>query len=233
MHCSLQFVDIYPYIGEYLSQSGNKQFFASEFLSDKKFDLGLVMTNIHPCIQRYLILSLFSFQEAIGIVTSKVERNWHISETLFNNLDLDPDRISSLSYPVAKVKVVECPDEFVRTNMRVQIWKDDKGNAKRFQPINMKNPILGMSMSQDEGRTWTPMSQYGDTDSFLASSELMKSSNSNQTMMIRVESWMGGSNVIISSQAAALWTAGQYGSGGGNNIWRGILRFTLKSFTKS
>ena len=191
------------------------------------------MTNIHPCIQRYLILSLFSFQEAIGIVTSKVERNWHISETLFNNLDLDPDRISSLSYPVAKVKVVECPDEFVRTNMRVQIWKDDKGNAKRFQPINMKNPILGMSMSQDEGRTWTPMSQYGDTDSFLASSELMKSSNSNQTMMIRVESWMGGSNVIISSQAAALWTAGQYGSGGGNNIWRGILRFTLKSFTKS
>ena len=191
------------------------------------------MTNIHPSIQRYLILSLFSFQEAIGIVTSKVERNWHISETLFNNLDLDPDRISSLSYPVAKVKVVECPDEFVRTNMRVQIWKDDKGNAKRFQPINMKNPILGMSMSQDEGRTWTPMSQYGDTDSFLASSELMKSSNSNQTMMIRVESWMGGSNVIISSQAAALWTAGQYGSGGGNNIWRGILRFTLKSFTKS
>ena len=158
-------------------------------------------------------------------MTSKVERSWHISETLYNNLNHDPDRISSSSYPVAKVKVVECPDEFVRTNMRVQIWKDDKGNAKRFQPINMKNPILGMSMSQDEGRTWTPMSQYGETDSFLASPELMKSSNSNQTMLIRVESWMGGSNVIIPSQEAALWTAGQNGSGGGNNIWRGILRF--------
>ena len=157
-------------------------------------------------------------------MTSKVGRSWHISETLFKDLGLDPDRISSASYPVEKVKVVECPHEFVRTNMRVRIWKDEEGNAKRFQPINMKNPILGMSFSQDEGRTWTAMSQYGETDSFLASSELRKASSSNQTLMIRVESWMGGSDVILSSQPGSLWTADD--DQGGNNIWRGIFRFT-------
>ena len=149
-------------------------------------------------------------------MTNKVERNWHLSETLFKDLNLDPDR------KVEKVKVVECPDEFVKTKMRVQIWKDDEGNDKRFQPINMKNPISGMSMSGDEGRTWTTMNHFGETDSFLRPSELSRTSK--QT--IRVESWIGGSNVLISSQSGSLWTAGQDGSDGGNNICRGIFRFT-------
>ena len=149
-------------------------------------------------------------------MTNKVERNWHLSETLFKDLNLDPDR------KVEKVKVVECPDEFVKPNLGIQIWKDDKGNGERFQPINMKNPISGMSMSGDEGRTWTTMSQYGETDSFLRPSELRKASN----LMIRVESWMGGSDVLISSRSGSLWTAGQDGSDGGNNICRGIVRFT-------
>ena len=164
---------------------------------------------------------VIQFQEAIGIVTNKVERSWHISETLFKDLDLNPD---SLSYPVKKVRVVECPDEFVKAKMEIRIWKDDKGNAERFQPMNMKNPILGMSMSEDGGGTWTTMREYGDTDSFLSPSELRKGSN-NQTL-IRVESWMGSSNVLFSSRPGALWTAGQDGFDGGNNIWRGIFRFT-------
>ena len=149
-------------------------------------------------------------------MTNKVARNWHLSETLFKDLNLDPDR------KVEKVKVVECPDEFVKTKMRVQIWKDDEGNDKRFQPINMKNPISGMSMSGDEGRTWTTMSQYRETDSFLRPSELRKASN----LMIRVESWMGGSDVLISSRSGSLWTAGKDGSDGGNNICRGNVSIT-------
>ena len=75
-------------------------------------------------------------------MTNKVERNWHLSETLFKDLDLNPDRNSSLSYPVEKVRVVECPDALVKAKMELQIWRDDKGNAERFQPINMRNPIL-------------------------------------------------------------------------------------------
>ena len=148
------------------------------------------------------------------MVTNKVERNWHLSKTLFNDLDLDPDR------KVEKVKVVECPDEFVKPNMGIQTWKDD--NIKRFQAINMKNPISGMSISGDEGRTWTTMSQYGETGSFQRPSELRKASN----LMIRVESWKGGSDVLISSRSGSLWTAGQEGSDGRNNICRGIFRFT-------
>ena len=157
-------------------------------------------------------------------MTSKVERNWQLSETLFKDLDLNPDRNSSSSYPVKKVRVVECPEALVKAKMELQIWRDDKGNAERFQPINMRNPILGMSVSEDEGRTWTPMRQFGDTDSFLSPSELGKGSN-NRTL-IRVESWMGGSNVLFSSRPGTLWTAGQDGFEGGNNIWRGIFRFT-------
>ena len=150
------------------------------------------------------------------MVTNKVERNWHLSKTLFNDLNLDPGG------KVEKVKVVECPGEFVKLNLGIQIWKDDKGNGERFQPINMKNPISGMSMSGDEGRTWTTMSQYRETDSFLRPSELRKASN----LMIRVESWKGGSDVLISSQSGSLWTADKDGSDGGNNICRGNVSIT-------
>ena len=152
-------------------------------------------------------------------MTNKVERNWHLSETLFNGLNLDPDR------KVEKVKMVECPDEFVKTNMRLQIWKDATGNAERFQPINMRNPISGMSMSGDEGRTWATMIQYEETDSFLRPPALSRS----RKHTIRVESWIGGSNVLISSQPGSLWIVGQDGSDGGNNICRGNFRFTRMS----
>ena len=153
-------------------------------------------------------------------MTHKVRSNWQISETLFKDLDLDPDSNSSMGYPVEKVQVVECPDEFVKTNMRLKIWKDDEGNAERFQPINMKNPISRMSISGDGGETWRTMSQLAETDFFLRPPELSRFGN--QT--IRVESWMGGSNVLISSGPGSIWTAGQ---DGGNNICRGIFTLIL------
>ena len=157
-------------------------------------------------------------------MTNKMARNWHVSETLFKDLDLDPDRNSSLGYPIEKVQVVECPDEFVKTNMKIKIWNDDKGEAKRFQPINMKNPISGMSISGDEGKTWMTMSQPGEANFFMRPKELIRTSN--QT--IRVESWMGGSNVLISSGPGSIWTAGRDASAGGNNICRGIFGLTIE-----
>ena len=147
-------------------------------------------------------------------MTKKVRSNWQISETLFKDLDLDPDRNSSLGYPIKKVQVVECPDEFVRSKMRIKIYEDVEGIAERFQPINMRNPIWGMSISGDEGETWMTMSQLAETDFFLRPPEL--SLTGNQT--IRVESWMGGSNVLIASGPGSIWTAGQ---DSGNNICRG------------
>ena len=152
-------------------------------------------------------------------MTKKVRSNWQISETLFKDLDLDPDRNSSLGYPVEKVQVVECPDEFVRSKMRIKVYEDVEGIAERFQPINMRNPIWGMSISGDEGETWMTMSQLAETDFFLRPPEL--STTGNQT--IRVESWMGGSNVLIASGPGSIWTAGQ---DSGNNICRGTY-FTL------
>ena len=156
-------------------------------------------------------------------MTHKVRSNWQISETLFKDLDLDPDMNFSVGYPVEKVQVVECPDEFVKSNMRIKIYEDVKGNAELFQPINMRNPIWGLSISGDGGETWSTMSQQAETDFFLRPSEL--STIENQT--IRVESWMGGTNVLISSGPGSIWTASQDASGGGNNICRGIFRLIL------
>ena len=147
-------------------------------------------------------------------MTNKVESSCQISETLFKDLDLDPDMNSSLGYPVKKVQVVECPDEFVKSNMRIKIYEDVEGNAERFLPINMKNPISGMSISGDEGETWSRMNQLAETDFFLRPAELRTTGK--QT--IRVESWIGGSNVLISSGPGLMWTAGQ---DSGNNICRG------------
>ena len=153
-------------------------------------------------------------------MTHKVRSNWQISETLFKDLDLDPDMNFSVGNTVEKVQVVECPDEFVKSNMRIKIYEDVKGNAELFQPINMRNPIWGLSISGDGGETWSTMSQQAETDFFLRPSEL--STTRNQT--IRVESWMGGSNVLISSGPGSIWTASQDASGGGNNVCRGIFR---------
>merc|ERR1719167_306081 len=48
-------------------------------------------------------------KEAIGIVTHKMERNWHLSGALFEELRFNP-----LGDQIMKAQVVECPDEFVQ-----------------------------------------------------------------------------------------------------------------------
>ena len=86
------------------------------------------------------------------MVTHTVPRNWRISEDLFRELNLNPEWKSSLGHPVQKAEVVECPDDFVKANMEVKVTKDDRGFAKLFQPINLRNPVSGMSINGIVGR---------------------------------------------------------------------------------
>ena len=86
--------------------------------------------------------------------------------------------------------------------------------------INMKNPISGMSISEDRGRTWWAMSPWGATDMFLRPPVLTKENN----LLVRVESWMGGSSVFVSSGPDLIWSPGSLG---GNNVCRGIFKFRV------
>ena len=158
-------------------------------------------------------------QEAIGTVAHTVPRHWRISEDLFNELDLNPDWKSSLGHPVKKVKVVECPNDYVKTNMEIKVTKDENGIAKLFQPINIKNPVSGMSISGDEGKSWMAMSQIEGRADFMRPARFRE--NFNYT--VKVEGWMGGSNVWFKSGPGSIWTAdeNELSSGRGNNICRG------------
>ena len=154
------------------------------------------------------------------MVTQKVDRNWHLSEELFEALDLGPsDGNSSLGSAIEKAQVVECPDEFVKPNMAVKVQRDSAGQVDLFQPIFMKNPISGLSISKDVGQTWATMSPQGDSDIFQIPPELKTAMGD---LLIRIESWIGGSDVLISSAPETIWSAGQDASEPGNNICRGI-----------
>ena len=154
------------------------------------------------------------------MVTQKVDRNWHLSEELFEALDLGPsDGNSSLGSAIEKAQVVECPDEFVKPNMAVKVQRDSAGQVDLFQPIFMKNPISGLSISEDLGQTWATMSPQGDSDIFQIPPELKTAMGD---LLIRIESWIGGSDVLISSAPESIWSAGQDASEPGNNICRGI-----------
>ena len=155
------------------------------------------------------------FQEAIGIVTHKMERNWHLSGALFEELRFNP-----LGDQIMKAQVVECPDEFVRASLRIRTWRNKDGHAEKFQAINMKNPISGMSISEDRGRTWWAMSHWGGTDMFLRPPVLTKENN----LLVRVESWMGGSSVFVSSGPDLIWSPDSLS---GNNVCRGIFKFRV------
>ena len=162
------------------------------------------------------------------MVTQKVDRNWHLSEELFEALDLDPsDGNSSLGSAIEKAQVIECPDEFVKPNMAVKVQRDSAGQVDLFQPIFMKNPISGLSISEDLGQTWATMSPQGDADTFQIPPELKTAMGD---LLIRVESWIGGSDVLISSAPESIWSAGQDASEPGNNICRGISRYSPISF---
>ena len=154
------------------------------------------------------------------MVTQKVDRNWHLSEELFEALDLGPsDGNSSLGSAIENAQVVECPDEFVKPNMAVKVERDSAGQVDLFQPIFMKNPISGLSISEDLGQTWATMSPKGDSDIFQMPPELKTAMGD---LLIRIESWIGGSDVLISSALESIWSAGQDASEPGNNICRGI-----------
>ena len=162
------------------------------------------------------------------MVTQKVDRNWHLSEELFEALDLSPsDGNSSLGSAIEKAQVIECPDEFVKPNMAVKVQRDSAGQVDLFQPIFMKNPISGLSISEDLGQTWATMSPQGDSDIFQIPPELKTAMGD---LLIRVESWIGGSDVLISSAPESIWSAGQDASEPGNNICRGISRYSPISF---
>ena len=92
---------------------------------------------------------------------------------------------------------------------------------RNLVPLTLGDQLYSQIHNFLIGRTWTKMSQYRENDSFLRPSELEKANN----LTLRVESWMGGSNVLFSSGYGSLWTSGQDGSDSGNNICRGIFRF--------
>ena len=151
------------------------------------------------------------------MVTHTVPRNWRISEDLFRELNLNPEWKSSVGHAVQKAEVVECPDDFVKANMEVKVTKDDRGFAKQFQPINIRNPVSGMSISGDEGKTWVALTQIEGRAHFMSQARLRENLNN---IYLRIEGWMGGSNVLVKSGSGSKWIA-DVASGRGNNACRG------------
>ena len=126
-----------------------------------------------------------------GIVTHIVPSGWHVSENIFKELDLKKNS----GAPVSNAEVVECPLDLVKEDIGIQVLKSTTGgiHAISYQAINMRNPISRMSISQDEGMTWTGLSQEERSAAFLHPRLLDPSLN----ISIRVEPWMGGSNVEV------------------------------------
>ena len=168
------------------------------------------------------------------MVTHTVPRNWRISEDLFRELNLNPEWKSSLGHPVKKAEVVECPDDFVKANMEVKVTKDDRGFAKQFQPINIRNPVSGMSISGDEGKTWVALTQIEGRAHFTSQARFREKLNN---IYLRIEGWMGGSNVLVKSGSESKWIA-DVASGRGNNVCRGKdfyseYKLRIKMFARS
>ena len=128
---------------------------------------------------------------SIGIVTHMVPSGWHVSQNIFQELDLE----KNLGAPVSRAKVVECPLDLVKEDIGIQVLKTTRGGIHgiSYQAINMRNPISRMSISQDEGKTWTGLSQDERSAAFLHPLLL----NPSLDISIRVEPWMGGSNVEV------------------------------------
>ena len=147
-------------------------------------------------------------------MTHIVPSGWHVSENIFEELDLKKNP----GAPVSRAEVVECPLDLVKEVIGIQVLKSTSGGIHRisYQAINMRNPISRMSISQDEGETWTGLSQEERSAAFLHPQLLDPSLN----ITIRVEPWMGGSNVqvrigpVIFQEGAVISTAK-------NNVCRG------------
>ena len=62
---------------------------------------------------------------------------------------------------ISAATVVECPDDLVTGNLKVKVKDGSNAWWAAFQVTNAKNPINGMSLSVDEGSTWTQMEGPG------------------------------------------------------------------------
>ena len=162
----------------------------------------------------YFLLS----QESIGIVGHIVPRGWHVSEDIYKELDLGND--SSANNSLLSSHVVECPLDLVKEDMEIKVLKDTEGDIQGYQAINMRNPISRISMSEDEGKTWMGLTQKEKSAAFLLPSGLDPLLN----LTIRVESWMGGSNVQVKMGPAP---SQDMIPAQGNNVCRGKTNFPL------
>ena len=160
----------------------------------------------------YFLLS----QESIGIVGHIVARGWHVSESIFKELASSANRTEMV--PVSSAQVVECPLDLVNKDMEIKVLKNKEDDIHGYQAINMRNPISRLSISGDEGKTWTGLSHEKRSAAFLHPAGFKASLN----VTIRVESWIGGTNVQINMGSAP---SQESTLAKGNNVCRSKTNF--------
>ena len=166
-----------------------------------------------PCL-----CPIFISQESTGIVTHIVPRGWQVSEAIFSEIGTVTFSINS-NVTVSSVQVVECPLDLVQEDVGIKVVKNANGDLHGYQAINMRNPISRLSISGDEGATWTGLSQEEGSDAFLHPKDLDPALK----VAIRVESWMGGSNVQVEMGSPPFQD--EVTKAEGNNVCRGKITF--------
>ena len=155
-----------------------------------------------------------------------VSRGWLVSENIFEELDLEKaticDGCENPGVPVSRVQVVECPLDFVffdkvKEDMEIKVLKNTEGDLHGYQPLNMKNPISRLSISGDEGKTWIGLNQEERSATFLHPKQFDSSLN----VTIRVDGWMGGSNVQVNMGPLPFPDGAPTFLAMGNNVCRG------------
>ena len=153
-------------------------------------------------------------------MTHIVPRGWLVSENIFEELDLEKaticDGCENPGVPVSSVQVVECPLDLVKEDMEIKVLKNTETDVHGYQAINMKNPISRLSISGDEGKTWIGLNQEEKSAAFLHPKQFDSSLN----VTIRVDGWMGGSNVQV-NMGLLPFPDGALTLANGNNVCRG------------
>ena len=170
-------------------------------------------------------------------MTHIVPRGWYVSANIFEELDpeatisggseitsspttpsVSESTPSSINpgVPVSSVQVVECPLDLVKENMEIKVLKNTETDVQGYQAINMRNPISRLSISGDEGKTWIGLNQEERSAAFLHPKQF----NTSLNVTIRMDSWMGGSNVQVNMGLLPLQD-GTLTSAKGNNVCRG------------
>ena len=151
-------------------------------------------------------------------MTHIVPRGWQVSEAIFSEIGTVTFSINS-NVTVSSVQVVECPLDLVQEDVGIKVVKNANGDLHGYQAINMRNPISRLSISGDEGTTWTGLSQEQGSDAFLHPKDLDPSLK----VAIRVDSWMGGSNVQVEMGSPPFQD--EVTKAEGNNVCRGKITF--------